>query len=839
MGLLAMLVAVLGEAHAFTVTNTNADGAGSLAQAILDANATPEPDTITFAIPPGEPPMVPKIIVAQLPEVTAPVTIDGTTQAGGLVELTPATSLMGTGLRLRGGASTVRGLVINRWSRGIEISGDGGNVVEGNRIGTDVTGLQSRNNIEGVVILGSPQNRIGGTTTAAGNLISGNTGGTEQNPASAIRIAGEGAAGNVVEGNHIGINEAGTAALQNRMGIRVLAGASDTRIGGTTAGAGNVIVANGTGIALGLDTEDTVIEGNLIGVVPNGTTTLLGNISEGIQVSGAKRTRIGGTAVEARNVISGNGNGVEITSLTEDTSIEGNYIGTDASGTVGVRNSIGIALMGSLRTRIAANTISGNGNGINASLLTAGADLRIEGNRIGTNPAGTAAIPNNTGILVGGGTAVTIGGAEPAAGNLISGNATGIVASGTATGIVIEQNRIGTAADGTTALANGGAGIQLGGSLNTVRSNVIAWNGGAGVLLQTGSGTGNALRTNSIFQNGGLGIDLGIAGVTPNDATDTDSGPNKLQNFPVLDPPLIGGSSLGGTLRSTASTTFTIDVFVSGACDPTQHGEGRELLATVSATTSGDGLASFTTTVGRTFSNEVLAATATDPDGNTSEFSACVTPAEFVTTTTLDTTTTSVTTTSSTTTTSATTDGSPSTTSSSTTVTLAPTSSTAATSSSTSSSSSSSTTSTGPSVPTTTVPLPLGCALVTDGPTFPSLRCRLRTLRERTEDDDVLDHARAPLLGALGKATAREVQAEDACMAGGTRAPKVRIAQMRRHLARYRRRLRVLVRRSDEMNAIVGPLADLAAAVRTDARALRRALSCPAAMARAVPDGPP
>jgi hypothetical protein len=843
-GLLAVLVALLGEAHAFTVTTVDAEGSGSLAQAIIDANAMAGPDTITFAIPPGDPPAVPNISTAQLPEVTDPVTIDGTTQPGGLVELTALTSLSGTGLRLRAGASTVRGLVINRWNRAIEISGPGGNVIEGNRIGTDVLGLQGRANVEGVVIVGSPDNRIGGTTDGARNLISGNTDVSQQIPESGIRIEGEGASGNVIEGNRIGSTAAGTSALRNQIGIRLLAGASATRVGGTAAGAGNLIVANGTGIALGPDAADTVIEGNLIGVAPNGTGAL-GNVSEGIQVTGAKRTRIGGATAGARNVISGNGNGVELDNLSEDTVIEGNYIGTDATGTLDLGNSIGVFLTGSLGTRIVANTISGNLNGVNASLLAVGSDLRIEGNRIGTNAAGTAAVANNTGILLSSGTAVTIGGGAPAAGNLISGNSNvGVSVGATATGITIEQNRIGTAADGATALGNGTAGVQLAGGLNTVRNNVIAWNGGAGIALPSGSGSGNALRTNSIFDNGGLGIDLGIAGVTPNDTGDADNGPNTLQNFPVLDRPLIGGSSLGGTLRSIKDTTYTIDIFVNAACDSTQHGEGRELLATVSATTSSGGLASFTTTVGRTFSTEILTATATDPGGNTSEFSACVTPAVFVTTTTLDPTTTSVTTTSSTTTTSATTADSTSTTSSSTTVTLDSTSSTASTTSSPSSSSSSTsttslTTSTAPSVPTTTIPLPLGCALVPDAPTFPSLRCRLDALRARTEDEAALDSARVRLLAALGKATAREVQAEDSCLDGRTRAPKVRIAQMRRHLARYRRRLRALARRHDEMAAIVGPLADAAADVRADARALRRSLSCPEAVSSPTPGGLP
>jgi hypothetical protein len=133
-------------------------------------------------------------------------------------------------------------------------------------------------------------------------------------------------------------------------------------------------------------------------------------------------------------------------------------------------------------------------------------------------------------------------------------------------------------------------------------------------------------------------------------------------------------------------------------------------------------------------------------------------------------------------------------------------------------------------VPTTTIPLPLGCALVADGPTFASLRCRLDMLRTRTEDEDALDSERVGLLAALAKATAREVQAEDSCLDGRTRAPKVRIAQMRRQLARYRRQLRAMTKRHDEMAAIVGPLADAAAGVRGDARALRRALSCPEAV---------
>jgi parallel beta-helix repeat protein len=814
---LAVVAALLGEARAvtFTVTNTSAAGDGSLAQAIADANTAIGPDTITFAIADAG---VPRITTAALPDVTDPVTIDGTTQAGGLVELRAATAGSGSGLRIAGGGSTVRGLVINRWSRGIELRALGGNVVEGNLIGTDVPGTHPLPNVDGVLIDGSPNNRIGGTTAAARNLISGNT-------TTGIRVQGTSATANAIEGNRIGTDISGSEALRNPTGISILDGASGTRVGGTIPGAGNLISGNGTGIRLGVGAEDSSIEGNLIGTDAGGSAPL-GNVSEGVFVAGARRTRIGGPGPEARNVISANGNGVEIeTNATLDTLVEGNYIGIDSGGMLDLGNTIGVLLTGSTRTRVTGNTISGNQNGINVASTTADADLRVEANRIGTNPAGTAAIGNHRGILLASGTAIAIGGSEPAAGNVISGNGDlGIFASNLTTGVVIEQNRIGTASDGATTLGNGGDGIRLAGGGNTIRANVIAFNGAIGVALV--GGVGNAVRANAIFDNGGLGIDLGtLAGVTPNDATDADNGANGLQNFPVLDRPLIGGSTVGGTLRSKGGTDFIIEVFANLACDPTTYGEGRELLGTVTATTDGNGLASFMVTVGHMLGTEVLTATATDPDGNTSEFSACVIPAEFVTTTTLDPTTTSVTTTSSTTTTSETTpDGSTSSTStssSSTTLGSESTSSTASTSSSVSV-----TTSTVGISPSTTLPLPIGCAIVPVGPTFPSFRCRLEALRVQTETESALGVLRVKLLAGIAKARARGTQAEESCTAGRVKEPKARLRQMRRQLARYRRRLRMLAARHQERAAVAGPLADAALALRDDVRALRRTLNC-------------
>ena len=163
----------------------------------------------------------------------------------------------------------------------------------------------------------------------------------------------------------------------------------------------------------------------------------------------------------------------------------------------------------------------------------------LQGNYIGTNVDGTAALANGTwGIQVGGANN-TIGGSVPGAGNLISGNAAGGIALfGGATGNTVLGNLIGTATNGTSALPNQSYGVGvLGGSGNTIGSstapNVLAFNTGAGVAVSAGAQ--NAVLGNSIFSNGGLGIDLGTTGITPNDAADADAGANNLQNFPVPD----------------------------------------------------------------------------------------------------------------------------------------------------------------------------------------------------------------------------------------------------------------------------------------------------------------
>ncbi|MGH9369679.1 MAG: right-handed parallel beta-helix repeat-containing protein [Thermoanaerobaculia bacterium] len=261
----------------------------------------------------------------------------------------------------------------------------------------------------------------------------------------------------------------------------------------------------------------------------------------------------------------------------------------------------------------------------------------IQGNFIGTDVTGMLDMGNSAaGLAVFGLTGNLIGGTTAAERNVISGNQTNGVELHTS-GHIVQGNYIGVNAVGTGPLGNSGDGVN---NVNVPNStvggpaagagNLIAFNGGTGVAINGGaSDTGNSIRSNSIFSNGRLGIDLSgtTFGVTPNDLGDADIGVNNLQNFPVLSSASSSGGStdIQGTLNSTANTAFTLEFFSSVFCDPSAHGEGQTFLGSTMVTTDGSGNASFNVTLPvSVFSRHRLTATATDPSGNTSEFSACI-----------------------------------------------------------------------------------------------------------------------------------------------------------------------------------------------------------------------
>ena len=658
---LAMVITPMsaqGVGQTFTVTNTNDSGAGSLRQAIEDANDNgnaPDVDMIAFNIPGAGPHTI--NLTSALPGVGSFVDINGTTEpdfAG-----TPVIELNGTnagatanGLSIGGSNVTVRGLVINRFGRAGIFSTGNDNVIEGNFIGTDVTGTADLGNGgDGVFLAVTLNNRIGGTTAAARNVIAGNG----QN---GIEIF-EDADNNVVQGNFIGTNAAGTAAVRNdRDGVRIDEDSDTNTIGGMTAGARNVISGNGIdGIRIVDGSEQNIVQGNFIGTNAAGTAALP-NFRNGVEIhQDCDNNTIGGTTVEARNVISGNNNefGVRIYDGSDQNVVQGNFIGTNASGTAALFNGSGVVIGDSAQGTVVGgataapgtppgNVISGNaGSGV---LIAGGFDSQVQGNLIGTDATGTVGIGNGFGVTLAESANNTIGGTTPTARNVISGNnRNGVlmttVEGGGATGNLVQNNFIGTDITGVADIGNLGAGVFIteNSSANVVTENTIAFNGSAtsdtGVVISSTSGVGNALLSNSIFSNADLGINLegGVEdanGVTENDAGDGDregegEGANNLQNFPVLTSAISGNSTtIQGTLNSTANTTFRIEFFSNTVCDPSDFGEGQTFIGFTNVTTVGND-ATINVTLPTTVPvGQFITATATAPNGSTSEFSRCI-----------------------------------------------------------------------------------------------------------------------------------------------------------------------------------------------------------------------
>jgi photosystem II stability/assembly factor-like uncharacterized protein len=627
----------------FVVTNANDHGTGSLRQAILDANATQGLDTITFNIPGSGVHTIDLFL--SLPAITDPVIVDAATQPGyagsPLVELNGAQAGSGgNGFTINSGGTTIRAFVINRFNNsGISLNTGGNNIIQGNYIGLDSAGTISRANNSGIALVGSSDNLIGGLTAAARNVISSNT---------FHGITGTGS-NNVIQGNFIGTNAAGTAALGNGIcGIELfkVAGGStaDNLIGGTASGAGNLISANQFGIRL--NATSAVIQGNLIGTNVSGTLPLQ-NGGTGVNASnfGANPAEvvIGGTTVGSRNVISGNlGDGVFAGAGVK---IQGNFIGTDITGTLPLGNGgSGVvagngAVVGGT-TPSARNIISANAGSGNVSLgsNSSGNAAVVQGNYIGTDVTGTFAlrVPATGQSLVPGitidGSNNLVGGLTAGARNVISGNGIGIQIGrfGSVIGNIVQGNFIGLNAAGDQPLPNLGDGISLSSASNSViggtatnAANTIAFSGGNGVLVS--SGTGNPIRGNTIFSNHDLGIDLSPAGITSNDPNDPDTGANNLQNFPVLTAVSSnGGTSIQGSLNSKPNTLFHIDFYSNGACSASGNGEGARFFDTTDVTTDANGNASISFVSSSSLSSgRALTATATDPAGNTSEFSPC------------------------------------------------------------------------------------------------------------------------------------------------------------------------------------------------------------------------
>ncbi len=563
----------------FLVTNAgDGSASGSLRAAIVGSNGSAGSNTIHFAIPGAGVHTI--AITSALPALAQAVTIDGTSQAGyagtPLIELNGVGAGSGVdGLDVQGGASTIEGLAINRFTgSGIVLSKAGADQVVQDFLGLDPTGTVAEGNgNDGVLVQAASNGNV-----ISGDVISGNTSNGVELNGQSFGAANQSTSGNLVAGNRLGTDLTGTVAL--------------------------------------------------------------GNHNDGVYVQNAPLTTIGGTTAAARDIISGNGSGLELYDNSDGTVVEGNYVGTDATGEIGLGNNgasgffhDGLVFRGVSNSTIggtaagAGNVISGGSNYGIDSFVIGSSNLAIQGNLIGTDAAGTKALPNKVcGVNVNGPTNVTIGGSVAGARNVISGNGVnGIAGSGdgiqaNGPGLIIEGNDIGVGIDGVSPLGNGGDGISVNGSGVTVGGpdqadgNIIANNGfveafdHSGVKVQTETAT---ILSNSIYGNKNLGIEV--------DPTPLPAAPA------ITSAGSVGATStvVGTFSAATAAVgTYTLQFFSTPGLNASGNAEGETLLGTATLTTDATGSGTFSATLPASLaSGQLVTATATGPSGVTSPFS--------------------------------------------------------------------------------------------------------------------------------------------------------------------------------------------------------------------------
>ncbi|HXU77666.1 MAG TPA: S8 family serine peptidase, partial [Methylomirabilota bacterium] len=315
--------------------------------------------------------------------------------------------------------------------------------------------------------------------------------------------------------------------------------------------------------------------------------------------------------------------------------IEGCFIGTDPTGTQARSNGVGIVFAEAFGGRIGGSTpaqrnlISGNAQaGISLEWDLSDSFLHnftVQGNLIGTDRTGTNALGN-------GGPGIAAQATIPTTNSLIADNVIcangqgGMVVAGLGNSVL--RNRIGVGVDGTTALGNAGAGLEVFGSqhqvggANGVDANLIANNSGSGVHV--GAGVGHSILGNSIFRNGGLAIDLGDPGATANDLGDGDGGPNNLQNKPALTNAIITGASevvVSGSFNSASNSVYRLEFFHSPDFSPSNAPQARTFLGSTDLTTDGSGNARISVVTAVPSTDGFITATATDGANNTSEIS--------------------------------------------------------------------------------------------------------------------------------------------------------------------------------------------------------------------------
>lgn len=579
-------------------------GTCTLRAAIQEANASSGLDQIHFSIGTGVQMISP---TTNLPTITDFIVVDATTQPGfsgmPLIDLdgTQDTTTPPAGIHITAGGSAVYGVVITGFDGdGIWLELGGRNIIAGNFIGTDPTGTLPRGNRFGIHLDRSNNNTVGGMNHGDMNLISGN----RPHPAPGFGTAGgisiSKSIGNKIVGNFIGTDITGTISLSNFEGI-VGSNMTGTVIGGNSPEARNLISGNFEGMRLIGPLQNNRISGNFFGTDVTGTSALR-NSSNGIYVAagaGGPNNVIGGTTPGERNIFGASNECIDLGGSDNSFKIIGNYIGTDVTGTVSLGVTFGIQLNGSTRVQVGGPNFG-------------------ERNLISGNPSGGIQITNDGDFSV-------------SSHHIIQGNWIGLQADG----VSPLPNGLGSTDPNGEFIRAGGYGVLVQTSENQIggygagEQNVIAYNDGGGIYVALASQK-NSVLLNIIHDNGGLGINLEGAGgvndqVTPNDVGDADTGGNALLNFPVLVSAVRSGTTftISGTLNSLPNAVYQILFYLNPMCDPAGYGEGRFFLGSAAAATNAMGNANFASECSFLSSGFITAVTI-DGFGNTSEFSACL-----------------------------------------------------------------------------------------------------------------------------------------------------------------------------------------------------------------------
>ena len=449
---------------------------------------------------------------------------------------------------------------------------------------------------------------------------------------------------NHVQGNFIGTDVTGTVALGNR-GFGVQAAGENILVDGTTAGAGNVISGttgtlpffDGAGInpsgGIGL-----LVQGNRVGTNASGTAALPNQRSGIFLTTSGTFDTIGGIVPSARNIISGNGaDGLKLNpSGNTAGKVLGNFIGTNAAGSAAIPNGgFGLVFNQGTQKLISSNLISGNNGGGMQLCCNSGGDV-ISGNLIGTDATGANALGNNgIGLSISGGTGGFTQNSTFTGNTIVANTSHGIFSDNSAS-LIFQNNFIGTNSSLSQTMGNGGDGMRIIGAFRSNQiggagaGNTIAFNTGNGVNLATadGNSTGNRITGNAIYNNGGLGIDLSGDGVSANDNCDGENGLNTLQNYPTISAVSFSGASnvrIVGKINTTANQSYTLHFYANQTAGASGFGEGRQFIGTTGVAVPAGCQANFSANLPRTLANaRCISATATDGGDNTSEFSSCV-----------------------------------------------------------------------------------------------------------------------------------------------------------------------------------------------------------------------